>query len=192
MNRRGPMENVAALAIKCKKCGELKPASEFYRSRTIKRGFDTYCKVCRQGICKAWEKANPEKVTAMRRRGYLKREKGNPVIRRRMKKYLRNYNLFRKYGITKEEFDRLVFLQANRCALCDNEFTGVGYMKPAVDHDHETGAIRGLLCKRCNLALGQLGDTLAGVMRAVEYLNKTRVKGMNNGTHEGESAPGNL
>jgi hypothetical protein len=39
-----------------------------------------------------------------------------------------------------------------------------------VDHDHETGAIRGLLCKHCNSSLGKLGDNLEGLMRAVDYL----------------------
>jgi hypothetical protein len=66
-----------------------------------------------------------------------------------------------------ETYEALLDVQRGVCALC---------MRPpvknrlAVDHDHETGRIRGLLCAPCNKALGILGDSTAALLRAVEYL----------------------
>jgi hypothetical protein len=69
-----------------------------------------------------------------------------------------------KYGISAETYARLALAQNNRCAVCAAE-------KPlAVDHDHVTSAVRGLLCRNCNAGIGLLGDTLARAEAAVRYL----------------------
>lgn len=54
------------------------------------------------------------------------------------------------------------------CECCDGPPNGKGVLH--LDHDHETGAFRGWLCSLCNTAIGKLGDTPAGVRRALEYL----------------------
>lgn len=80
-------------------------------------------------------------------------------------------HLLRKYGITLAQYDDLLKRQAGCCAIC--------HRRPRpdislhVDHDHESGRVRGLLCFRCNNALGDLGDTARMVGRAVDYLAKT-------------------
>lgn len=70
----------------------------------------------------------------------------------------------RVYGITLEEYASLYDEQGGRCALCGGESNGRGRL--AVDHDHETGRVRGLLCFSCNTALGRLEriglDTVLG------------------------------
>lgn len=68
--------------------------------------------------------------------------------------------------MTVGEFDQLVIDQLGRCGICEKQLTG----KIAVDHDHETDAIRGLLCYGCNTGLGHLGDNVDGLMRAAAYL----------------------
>jgi len=61
--------------------------------------------------------------------------------------------------------------QKSKCACCgihQNELTN----RFAVDHDHDTGLIRGLLCHICNTGIGKLGDNIEGLMRALNYLEK--------------------
>jgi len=76
----------------------------------------------------------------------------------------RHYHLKRRYGIGAAEFDELVQDQDGLCPICD---------KPSpehVDHDHETGRIRGVLCFNCNGGLGQFGDDPVRLYRAAFYL----------------------
>lgn len=77
-----------------------------------------------------------------------------------------NDHLKRSYGITLLERNEMALKQNNRCLICDKETP-----KLVVDHCHTTGKIRGLLCKRCNTAIGMLGDTPEGLQRAIDYLN---------------------
>lgn len=73
-------------------------------------------------------------------------------------------NLRNKYGITEAQYSALYDAQGGRCAVCGcipNE-------RLAVDHDHETGVVRGLLCRRCNLELGHW--TVVKLRAAIAYL----------------------
>jgi Recombination endonuclease VII len=74
------------------------------------------------------------------------------------------------YGITPEQYDALVAEQGDRCACCGGKSPGGRRKYWCVDHDHETKRIRGLLCQPCNTGIGMLGDDVAGVRRAVNYL----------------------
>jgi hypothetical protein len=76
--------------------------------------------------------------------------------------------LKRRYGITIEQYEILLLSQGNVCAVCKND-------KPAdevwhVDHDHATGAARGVLCRACNTGLGCFKDNPESLRSAVEYL----------------------
>jgi hypothetical protein len=57
----------------------------------------------------------------------------------------------------------MIARQGGTCALCPEEPT-------CIDHDHDTGIVRGILCRQCNGALGKLGDSVESLMRAVEYV----------------------
>lgn len=87
--------------------------------------------------------------------------------RKKRKRQQRRAALRRKYGITVEEYRRLLRSQGNRCAICGRR----PHRKQAfaVDHDHDTAAVRGLLCTRCNLQLGVVETFLE---RAERYLRK--------------------
>jgi hypothetical protein len=80
-------------------------------------------------------------------------------------------NLFRKYGITQEQYQAKLDQQGGACAICDGT-GGMSHMKSplVVDHDHESGEIRGLLCASCNAGLGQFADDPGRMMSAVAYL----------------------
>jgi Recombination endonuclease VII len=74
----------------------------------------------------------------------------------------------RKYGMAAAEFDDLLLSQHGKCAICKRpSYTKKGLV---VDHCHRTGAIRGILCSRCNSALGLFDDDPALLERALEYL----------------------
>jgi hypothetical protein len=82
------------------------------------------------------------------------------------RKWLRDYQLVRRYGISRQERSRLLIAQDGLCGIC--------YERPAVtvDHDHATGRVRGMLCKACNVALGVLGDDVESLQRVIEYLTQ--------------------
>lgn len=91
----------------------------------------------------------------------------------------RDYKLRRDFNITIEDYERLFDAQHGLCAICSQPQkqevrAGTGTVKwLAVDHDHITGQVRGLLCSNCNKGLGFLGDSVLGLMRAVDYLQAT-------------------
>ena len=74
----------------------------------------------------------------------------------------------RKYKLTYNEVDRL--LNINNCEICDTSLTD---QKKCIDHCHETGVVRGVLCRNCNLAIGLLNDNADTMISAINYLNKT-------------------
>jgi hypothetical protein len=59
------------------------------------------------------------------------------------------------------------------CPICTNTLTKNGYRRAVIDHDHKTGLLRGVLCNNCNTGLGKLGDSEAGLLRAISYLTTT-------------------
>ena len=74
--------------------------------------------------------------------------------------------LYKKYKITKEEWNQLYDEQRGRCAVCGKAFDGL----INVDHDHVTGQVRGLLCSPCNWLLGSAYDDTEILAKAIEYL----------------------
>ena len=96
-----------------------------------------------------------------------------------MREYYREYQrkwhekkkdatLMRMYGITKDDYDRMVIEQDGRCAICNRtEGTLV------IDHCHEKGHVRALLCNKCNLGLGLFGDSPDLLVSAAMYLVST-------------------
>jgi len=88
-----------------------------------------------------------------------------------MRAYQCEINRRRLYGISPEEFDELVALQEGQCAICRGDEPG-GKGNWHVDHDHETGRIRGLLCGDCNLGLGKFRDRPDLLELAAAYLRR--------------------
>ena len=85
----------------------------------------------------------------------------------------RNATLQRKYGITAAEYDAILAAQSGCCAICGLPETltrSDRTMKLAVDHDHATNAVRGLLCADCNNGLGRFRDDPELLRRAADYL----------------------
>lgn len=87
------------------------------------------------------------------------------VYREKNPDRIRSKNMRLRYGIELDEYNRLLRAQRNKCRICLRDD-----VKLVVDHCHDTGKIRGLLCKHCNTGLGMFRDSLKHVKRAVQYL----------------------
>lgn len=79
------------------------------------------------------------------------------------------HGIKRRYGITPADYDALLEKQGGVCAICESPSCATG-RRLAVDHDHNTGHVRGLLCAACNLLLGKARDDIALLTRSIAYL----------------------
>lgn len=132
-----------------------------------------------------WRAANPDKVREIQRRSNAKRRE-NPetakVIRDYQARYraenaetLRHKERERKFGITRQKYADLFHSQNGVCAICFKPETATrkGVIKAlAVDHDHQTGEVRGLLCSDCNTGIGKLKDDPEVLRNAADYLER--------------------
>ncbi|HEX7165502.1 MAG TPA: endonuclease VII domain-containing protein [Acidimicrobiales bacterium] len=158
----------------CVKCGETKPLDAFYRMAGMRDGYRNDCKACNLAAkaqrhrenpgparerVRAWQLANPDKVRA-------KQAEYRATGRKRVAD--RRSYLKRKYGITLEQYDELLAAQGGVCGICGA--APRDDISLHVDHDHGTGERRGLLCFRCNNALGDFADDSERLYAAVEYL----------------------
>lgn len=81
--------------------------------------------------------------------------------------YARDYELRTKYGITLKEWQEMVDKVGGKCEICGKADEAL-----CVDHCHQTKQVRGVLCRKCNRAIGQLGDTAEDLKRALAYLER--------------------
>jgi Recombination endonuclease VII len=122
----------------CPQCKEVKPVAEFGSNRAKKSGLTAYCKPCH---------------TIVTRENKIKKFGSE-----------RNYLLQYRYGITEDDFERMLARQGGLCAICQ--------VVPGtfVDHCHRTGDVRGVLCFNCNNGLGHFGDNTVLLELAALYL----------------------
>lgn len=116
---------------------------------------------------KKWRLANREKLLARQRARYLENKE-------RLKPRHRETHLKRKYGLTLESFDALYTSQGGKCAICLSELNPF-HNHTCVDHDHATGAVRGILCHGCNTGLGYFRDDVQRLLSAAEYIKARRM-----------------
>ncbi|MGV9379767.1 endonuclease domain-containing protein [Nonomuraea sp. NPDC003707] len=123
----------------CPRCEKVKPVTEFGRNRAVKSGLTNYCKPCHNSVMREERIKNHGST--------------------------RNYHLKRRYGITEDDFERMLAHQGGLCAIC-RAVPGT-----FVDHSHQTGQVRGILCFNCNNGLGHFGDNLVLLELAALYLD---------------------
>lgn len=82
----------------------------------------------------------------------------------------RNWTPLAKYGISAHDYDMLLAAQGGVCAVCQKDGRDRLGRRLHVDHDHETGVVRGLLCTRCNNAIGHAGDSASRLRELADYL----------------------
>lgn len=79
----------------------------------------------------------------------------------------------RQYGLTIADYDAMLDIQEGNCSVCGDKLS-----IPQVDHCHDTGQVRGLLCNKCNIGLGMFRDDLDLLAAAASYLINSRLKGI--------------
>lgn len=146
--RRTPAPTVAVLMV-CGTCGVEKPSSEFYW-RPDAACYRKNCKTCHLIQNKVAWHAKPQDRLSRADRQW-------------------RHGLRDRFGLTPEEYHALVGKQGGGCAIC-GATTDPDGRRLAVDHDHQTGAVRGVLCGRCNKGLGQFQDDPERLARAINYL----------------------
>ena len=143
---------------RCSQCQKDKPWEEFDACPSRRPfGLTSMCKPCNLK-----RKAKHQKIARQKQ----------PVTYRDRD---RRSNLHKKFGITIEEYDEMVVKQGNTCAIC---LQPERYIHPktneparlAVDHDHHSGAVRGLLCSNCNRGLGLFNEDQDRLAAAIQYL----------------------
>lgn len=132
---------------KCKACGLDKPHTEFHQQAATRDGLQVYCKTCSNEKSKQWRRNNPRDRTDSNRKFWYKNA----------------------YGITFEQKVEMIAAQ-DGCAICHRALDSE--KGSHVDHDHATGALREILCGRCNMALGLFGEDTAVLRSAIAYLDK--------------------
>lgn len=169
----------------CSKCKLEKPEGAFFlRGNAGKR--QAACRECLLAQQKAYREENREKIAAYKkdycaenqekiaayRKNYYAENREEIVANKKIyfaknrEKILAKFKVYR-YGVTPEAFERMFAEQGGVCAICG----GLGGKKGlCVDHDHETGKVRGLLCGFCNNGIGHFKDSSAIAQVAANYL----------------------
>lgn len=175
---------------RCPDCGEQKSLSAFGNNRQNRDGLQVYCKAC----CSRRSAALYRKKRALQGKSVRERIEVAPGHKycpgcRQVRPFsewhrhakqsggLSSYcklcrreqgrrgHLKRKFGLTPDEFASLIERQRGTCAICDGP-------PQHIDHDHATGAVRGILCGPCNMGLGQFRDDPTRLRRAADYLRR--------------------
>jgi len=128
------------LCVKCRKPGE------FYANKKNKDGLESICKKCK------------------------KKHREQPRVKRREQYKRRRRHLKTKYGISLEDFNEIFEKQGGKCAICGTKDPGGRHGTFHVDHNHDTGVVRGLLCYRCNVELPHIKKWTQWIIDAGEYL----------------------
>lgn len=163
----------------CRDCGEEKPLDAFHKQPLNRDGRMGHCKDCAKIRARNRYEANKERERAVNREKARLRRLADPVG---VAAYERAIKLRKKYGITVEDWDRMYDQQLGRCAIC---FCTLADVKTCVDHNHQTGEVRGLLCNTCNQGLGYFGEDLERMRRAIAYLSgATEVAGIEEVMHK--------
>lgn len=136
----------------CTVCELEKPFEEFYNRQASEDGKAYRCKECDNQAVKKYRKAHEERYRIKARTNQLRF----------------------KYGIEPEEYERLNKNQDGLCAICQqpNIHKPPHITKLVVDHCHATGKVRGLLCNKCNQALGLFQENVENLARATSYLSE--------------------
>ena len=137
-----------ATTRRCPRCETVKPRGDFARTASRADGLAVWCRRCNADAQR--ERVRRDPVAHARRRQTSDRKS--------------------RYGVSSAEFDRMLHEQGGVCAVCRRPSTKTLH----VDHCHDTGVVRGLLCDLCNRGLGYFRDESQMLRAAADYLEVAR------------------
>lgn len=166
------------MSKRCTGCGKLFPLKEKHwgkpqsrKGRLSPARFTPTCRKCKNERARIWRASQPgSKLRAIQRRNKEQRIARIGVDGER--KRLKRINIAKKYGLTLEQYEELWNDQGGCCAICQRPAESQYFAVLAVDHNHTTGEVRGLLCTQCNTLLGMAGDSRHILKRAIRYLRE--------------------
>lgn len=154
----------------CSRCRTVRPVAEFAPDKNHSSGLRSQCRSCRREGNRLYNAAHREERRAKARIYASKAKRGHRAIT--LPERSRANRLKMKFGMTIEAYESLLARQQGVCAVCQNPCSSGRRL--AVDHDHRTGAVRGLLCGKCNTAIGAFRDDPALLLRASQYVQSAR------------------
>jgi len=143
------------------RCGSPAKRARYTTNTSGNKYTKVFCTKCGDGRAKKYRANDP---------GKAKKKYREQNERRRENGYRRAYHVKKKYGLTMEQVDAIILLQSGTCAICPTSVTRNSH----IDHDHISGKVRGVLCGRCNPAIGKMQDDPARLRRAADYIEKHR------------------
>jgi hypothetical protein len=183
----------------CSTCGAVQPLDAYYRSSAATDGRQSRCKACHLDAVRRYREPDRDRWKRCSRCG--ERRPGTEFHRnvtttdglhgvcrgcnapaRAAQQEVDRRRRFRAYDITPEEVAALLTIQQEGCAICAAPF---GQAPFNVDHDHASGAVRGLLCRACNTALGLLRDDASRLAAAIRYLAEPPLRTIREGPGSG-------
>jgi len=161
----GVIKGDAGTEKACRCCKQIKSLTDFGKDRHTRDGLQSLCLMCGRVQAKKYRRANPEIGRANAKKWYkANTEKAKATRRKRT---------FALYGLRVGQYDELLKSQRGGCAIC-KKIPSDG--KLCIDHCHETGAVRGLLCNGCNFALGIAKDNPETLRRMAQYLDEFNIR----------------
>jgi hypothetical protein len=177
---------MSILSKKCTKCGEVKDLDQFTKDKRYADGRYSQCKSCKNGYFRDHYQENQAEIKARKLREYhanretilAKKRAAYPLDVSKHRYRNQVQNLKQNFGISIEQYQEMFDAQGGVCSICGKPETAKsnrGELKMlAVDHDHKTGKIRGLLCQKCNNGIGHFEDNGNLLLRAIRYLRGKR------------------
>jgi hypothetical protein len=172
---------ITATEATCGACHTRRPASEFRRDSNRSTGIYNLCRSCENARRRSYRAKNRDATNARRRANYVPKWDGHCAncgtkLGTRQRLYCgqnckaKAQHLRQKYDLSLDAFMDLVARQDASCAICRTPVTEGG--GGVVDHCHDSGKVRGLLCRKCNSGLGMFRDQPALLRQALAYLEE--------------------
>lgn len=139
----------------CKACG-VKAAVEYYKKHPEKK----------KAKDKKYKQQHLEQIKIQQ-----KEYRNMPKYSQKQRDYIRNWHLKTTYSITTDDYNDMFIEQGGCCAICGTHQSKLKKIL-RVDHCHETGRVRGLLCDGCNIALSRMKDNINILQNAIKYLGE--------------------
>lgn len=165
----------------CPACEKILSQGDFFVDRSRKGGRSFACRRCESKRRKEARDNDPEMAERQKARGREWYEKNKDKKQAQNKAWkdnnlskFREINLKYRFGITLQDFENQLISQDYKCAICEIHADELDY-NMVIDHCHATGSLRGLLCKKCNFALGLLDDKIENFEKAINYLKSCKI-----------------